>query len=1483
MSLFSARNTKSSGTNSSQPASSSFLGVQAKLNIGKSDDKYEREADRMADKVVNKTGGLGTAPFIPPSPKLQKKGDDEQEVQKQEETEQIQEKTLLNEITPLVQRKEEEVQEKGEENEIQQKQEEEQVQAQSAPAEELQQKSEEEDVQTSVEEESIQQKGETEIQPKLDGDRMAERNIQRKEEEVQEKEEEVQEKEEEESLQKKSAGNGEDTSNLEQKLSSSKGGGNPMDSNTRNQMESGFGTDFSGVRIHNDANAVQMNKELGAQAFTNGNDIYFNEGKYDPSSKNGQHLLAHELTHTVQQGASNQPNVQKAAAAPVPADAPALKPTVPLDITHRLNITGEWAKYLDAEYEKKKGPIDVDVKIGERYSGTIELSRKKGTDEGELAKYEITNGTKKKFLKINGWSFLQPLRDAGIEPVLVLNKFGEEQVTTGFLSVAIKDIAVGNAKGFIDSLNENLDKMGFLGVSPITIADGFVNEFSAGRLVFQVGAMKTLVDGYLEAGGGMGITGDVFTFNVNASIDVAGLASGEFMIARGEDGSFSGTADIEADIANVNAKLHVEYIDGTVTIQGTGRIQSEKFSGEITLLVTDAERSKQMMHAALGVEAMDAEKEQAEAPAAPVPKSKGNQVLAGWGEITANITPWLSGTAKVGIDAEGHVTIVGEITVPQEVELMEQRGKKVDIFKVEIRAGYGIPLVGQVFLFASIGMFMNAGFGPLVLKGVGFKGTYSTDPNVLQEFEITGTLNINAFAVLGLEAEAGVGVTILGHDIKAGVNVTAAAGLRAYAEATPTLQYKEQAAPQGGKMGETRLKGHFEAAAQLFMQLSGSLFYELDSPWWSPAPDGREDFPLGEVQYPIGDSMGIGADMDWLVGSSEIPELKFSPVEFDADKFTADVMADPPPRKMGKADEEKAGEWEDGNKPGNQQETPETKDGAGLPDTGKAKEDLKKLPDEQKYMRALDEMSKLEKADPKPTFAVVKAKADKVKAKYGLDQIKATDKGDIGEVFVKHAKQDNKKHLLEIPMMSAAERYKLLKTAMDDLKMRNSKAGGEEGTVTESEAKELIAAWQKAHPVVEETHVVDGGATWDYFIDIGDKSETEKGKKKKVAAEENMPVEDGKIPEVTGISEKVNVDGTHHLKVEGKEEKIDLRVHSDPIYLSKLIEQKQEELDKNPSDPDHKEKTLALQAIINEYGIFKTNVSEYNLATFNAYKKDIGGVTPIQEAYKKIMLNVDKIAEKLEILGIEKFEFDLPKSNVTYETDSKGRAYIVKGSPISKTPGNTHGAPATKNPKGYEKIGAADSNNWVRAHMLNHQLHGPNETWNLFPGTKEMNTTHMLNKVEKFAKDIVLNNNGVIYYYVYVSYGNTGEYEDFPTVVHMTYGNFDLKTFKPDNSGHLFDDSFTQSPPTDGPQKVTLSSSSSGALRKAAEGNDKNLDGTGMSGFFGKLTSHRPDSGFNDMREVYQLLNRIYKDDNIFMSNLKKLNELVKAGVITVK
>lgn len=88
---------------------------------------------------------------------------------------------------------------------------------------------------------------------------------------------------------------------LESGLNTSKGSGSQLPDETKSQMEGAFGADFSGVRVHTNSTAVQMNQELGAQAFTYGSDIYFNSGKYDTGSSQGQHLLAHELTHVVQQ------------------------------------------------------------------------------------------------------------------------------------------------------------------------------------------------------------------------------------------------------------------------------------------------------------------------------------------------------------------------------------------------------------------------------------------------------------------------------------------------------------------------------------------------------------------------------------------------------------------------------------------------------------------------------------------------------------------------------------------------------------------------------------------------------------------------------------------------------------------------------------------------------------------------------------------------------------------------------------------------------------------------------------------------------------------------------------------------------------------------------------------------------------------------------------------------------------------------------
>lgn len=88
---------------------------------------------------------------------------------------------------------------------------------------------------------------------------------------------------------------------LERRLGESRGSGQTLPEATRSSMESAFGADFGGVRVHTDGEAVQMNRELSAQAFTHGSDIYFNAGKYEPGSAAGKGLLAHELTHVMQQ------------------------------------------------------------------------------------------------------------------------------------------------------------------------------------------------------------------------------------------------------------------------------------------------------------------------------------------------------------------------------------------------------------------------------------------------------------------------------------------------------------------------------------------------------------------------------------------------------------------------------------------------------------------------------------------------------------------------------------------------------------------------------------------------------------------------------------------------------------------------------------------------------------------------------------------------------------------------------------------------------------------------------------------------------------------------------------------------------------------------------------------------------------------------------------------------------------------------------
>ena len=88
------------------------------------------------------------------------------------------------------------------------------------------------------------------------------------------------------------------------RIQRARSGGSPLDDGLRRKMEGGFGADFSRVRVHTDSTANGLSNRIQAKAFTTGSDIFFSKGAYSPDTSQGQKLVAHELTHTIQQGAA---------------------------------------------------------------------------------------------------------------------------------------------------------------------------------------------------------------------------------------------------------------------------------------------------------------------------------------------------------------------------------------------------------------------------------------------------------------------------------------------------------------------------------------------------------------------------------------------------------------------------------------------------------------------------------------------------------------------------------------------------------------------------------------------------------------------------------------------------------------------------------------------------------------------------------------------------------------------------------------------------------------------------------------------------------------------------------------------------------------------------------------------------------------------------------------------------------------------------
>ncbi|MET6997333.1 eCIS core domain-containing protein [Chitinophaga defluvii] len=226
---------------------------QPKLTMGQPGDQYEREADAVADNVVHqapaKRGGA-----------LQQKA-----------------VTMLQamQAPPKEEEKKPPVPEKKKEEE--------------KPLQKKDEKKEKEEEKKTIQAKEEAPEKEEEKKP------------------VQQKEDTPEKKEERPEVMAKQQPDGKQPSSisLDTQLKQQQDKGTPLSPQLRAEMGNAIGADFKDVNIHTDQEAVQMNKQIGAQAFTHGKDIYFNSGKYDPATLAGKRLLAHELTHVVQQGAAS--------------------------------------------------------------------------------------------------------------------------------------------------------------------------------------------------------------------------------------------------------------------------------------------------------------------------------------------------------------------------------------------------------------------------------------------------------------------------------------------------------------------------------------------------------------------------------------------------------------------------------------------------------------------------------------------------------------------------------------------------------------------------------------------------------------------------------------------------------------------------------------------------------------------------------------------------------------------------------------------------------------------------------------------------------------------------------------------------------------------------------------------------------------------------------------------------------------------------
>jgi len=175
--------------------------------------------------------------------------------------------------------------------------------------------------------------------------------------------------------------------------------GQPIDAETRHFMEPRFGYDFSGVRVHTDSKAAESARSVNALAYTVGQDVVFGVGQYLPATITGRQLIAHELTHTIQQR-SQAPHPQTKLTLGTPGDSAELAAEQTANAVMRSQQIRGLASFSQRISRQVPGqqvpnlrlPSSAYETVDPPRAGSYTITRVESTDSDDVKRVILSNG-----------------------------------------------------------------------------------------------------------------------------------------------------------------------------------------------------------------------------------------------------------------------------------------------------------------------------------------------------------------------------------------------------------------------------------------------------------------------------------------------------------------------------------------------------------------------------------------------------------------------------------------------------------------------------------------------------------------------------------------------------------------------------------------------------------------------------------------------------------------------------------------------------------------------------------------------------------------------------------------------------------------------------------------------------------------------------------------------------------------------------------